>query len=138
DPIIADEFVGGVKRHVPLGQPRMGRRDTRQGILAEGLVLLRNGRIERQILGGDDLIGVDVIGEDVGLAGDGGLHGVNRLLDVQACLPICSRTHSRNDLSRAVSSSSSTSTRKRVRSAAVRKGNQRLCSTRAYCPSACR
>src|SRR5262249_24321442 len=44
--------------------------------LAELFVLLRDGRVERQVLGRDDLVGIDVVAQDVRFAADGRLHGV--------------------------------------------------------------
>src|SRR6516164_11136198 len=64
-----------MKRHVPLGQPRVGLGHARQSVLPERFILFRDRRIERQILGGNNLISVDVVAEDVGLADDSGLHG---------------------------------------------------------------
>ena len=58
----------------PLGSPACDGGTLREGVLAELLVLLRDRRVERQILGRDDLVGVDVVAQDVGLAGDGRLH----------------------------------------------------------------
>ena len=49
-------------------------RDAGEGVLAELLVLVGDRRVERQILGRDDLVGIDVVAEDVGAAGDEGLH----------------------------------------------------------------
>ena len=50
-------------------------RQTREGVAAKPPVLLGDRRHEVQVLGGDDLIGVDVVSQDVDRAGDG--HGKN-------------------------------------------------------------
>ena len=56
------------------GQPSLGRRDTAQRIFAELPVFLRNGRVEGQVLGRNDLVGVDVIAQDKCLTTNGLLH----------------------------------------------------------------
>ena len=49
----------------------------KQHFLPEEFALVGLGRIEREILSGDDLVGIDVVAHDVGLAGDDGFHGEN-------------------------------------------------------------
>src|SRR5262249_4499935 len=75
DLVGGDELVIGVKGHVSLGQPPLRRRDAAQGVLTELPVFLGDGRVQRQVLRRDDLVGVDVVAEDERFAGDGGLHG---------------------------------------------------------------
>ena len=58
----------------PFGSPACAGRHAAQGVLAEHLVLLGDRRVVRQVLGRDDLVGVDVVAQDVGLAFDHGLH----------------------------------------------------------------
>jgi len=51
-------------------------RQADHGKRAELLVLLRDRRDEREVLRGDDLVGVDVVADDVDGAGDG-FHGLS-------------------------------------------------------------
>src|SRR5262249_8016054 len=73
------EFILRVmKRDVPLRQPTLCRRHAAERELAEHLVFRRDRRVVGQVLRRDDLIGVDVVAEDVGLAFDDRLHDFTR------------------------------------------------------------
>src|SRR5262245_57756738 len=75
-----NELVISVERDMSLGQSSLGGRDTTQRVLAELAILLRDGRIERQILRRNDLVGVDVVAQYIRLASDGRLQRHSRSL----------------------------------------------------------
>src|SRR5262249_29180334 len=80
DLVVGDELVGGVEGNVSLGQAELRGRHAGQGVLAELPVFLRDGRVQRQVLGRDDLVGINVVAQAVGLALDYlHCHGVSRV-----------------------------------------------------------
>jgi len=79
-----NELVFRVERHMSLGQAGLSRRNAAQSIFAEHPVLIGNGRIKGKVLSRDDLIRIDVIAEDVTIAGDGALHGILRENKIEA------------------------------------------------------
>jgi hypothetical protein len=74
DRIIAAELVLADEVDVPLRQPALALRDAAERVHPEELALLGERRVKRQVLRGDDLVGVDVIAEHVGAASDDVLH----------------------------------------------------------------
>src|SRR5262249_41773870 len=76
DLVRRDEFVVCVEGNMALRQPGVGWRHAGERVLAEHLVLFRNGRVVREILGRDDLVSIDVVAEDVRSAADDGVHAI--------------------------------------------------------------
>ena len=76
-PVRRDERVVGVEGNMSPWQPGLRRRHAAQRILAELPVLFRNGRVEGQLLCRDDLVGIDVVSQNIGLANDKRLHGIS-------------------------------------------------------------
>jgi hypothetical protein len=75
---VALELVLADERDVPVRQPALARRTLLMQYWPEPLALVRDRRVERQVDGRDDLVGVDVVAEHVGLAGDHAFHGSRR------------------------------------------------------------
>src|SRR5262249_47823406 len=74
DSVGRNELIVRMEWDVSLGQSRLRWRNARQRILAELAVLFRDRRVEGQVLGRDDLVRVDVVAQDIRLAGDDLLH----------------------------------------------------------------
>ena len=68
------KFVIRMERDMSLGQPGLSRRHAAQRVLAKLPIFLGDGGVERQVLGRNDLVGIDVVAQDVSLAGDSRLH----------------------------------------------------------------
>src|SRR5262245_13721459 len=75
DLVRREELVVGVERHVPLGQAHLSRWHAGQGVLPKHPILGGYRRVVSEILGRDDLVGVNIVTEDQGLAGNDLLHG---------------------------------------------------------------
>jgi hypothetical protein len=75
DCVFAFELIRLNERRLSLRQARLVLRHAAVGVHAKELSLFRQRRIEGQILGRDDLVRVDIVAQNVRLAGDDGFHG---------------------------------------------------------------
>jgi hypothetical protein len=76
DRVFALEFPFGDKADVAVGQARLCRGNAAHGVHAKELAFFGKGGVEGEILGRDDLVGIDVIAQNIGFTGNDGFHEI--------------------------------------------------------------
>ena len=73
---IAFEFVGADEGDVAVREAGLAFGDAAHGVHAEEFAFLGHGGVIGKIFGGDDLVGVEIVAQNVRLAADDGFHFV--------------------------------------------------------------